>query len=132
MVVHHGPAFCAVPQGRDPGQGSQPAEPGDNRDVGIADEELMSAEQQAQLRAVVDAINRGVADIYQAVAARISPPPPRDDITAVQRILELPAVAFQRGERADVVVARVLDLLETAAEGGDHATPNLNGADDRY
>lgn len=80
----------------------------------------MSADQQTLLRTVVDAINCGV-DVYGAVRERISPQPARHEMAAVLRILRLRAVGFRHGEPADIVLARILDLLEAHAEGDDVA-----------
>lgn len=91
------------------------------------DEELMSAEQQRTLRAVVTAINAG-EDIYAAV--RADDPASTREISTVIRILRLPAVAFEHGESPDVVLGRILDLLEAAADGEELGPPSF--MDSRY
>ncbi|MFR9767029.1 hypothetical protein [Nocardia sp. SC052] len=100
------------------------------------DEALMTGEQQALLRAVVDAINsagRPVTpdEIARHLADRLLPAPALDDITAVVNILELPSVAFQRGEASGIVLARVLDALEAATAGEEYRPPPPD-VDDRY
>lgn len=95
----------------------------------VDDEDLMSAEQQDLLRTVVDAINRGV-DIYGAVRERVSPVPDKRDMATLLRILRLPEVGFRHGEPPDVVVARIMDLLEARAEG-DEIRP-MPESDSRY
>ncbi|MGW5220919.1 hypothetical protein ACWEQA_23930 [Nocardia sp. NPDC004085] len=101
-----------------------------------ADEALMSREQQALLRAVVEAINAArrpanPAELASYLAGRISSAPHVDDITAITHILELPSVAYVRGEASGVVLARVLDALEAAIAGEEYRPPPP-GADDRY
>ncbi|MEW1734352.1 hypothetical protein AB0346_00165 [Nocardia beijingensis] len=94
----------------------------------------MPREQQALLRAVVDAINAarrpaGPADLAGYLAGRISPVPDVDDITAITHILELPSVAYVRGA-SGVVLARVLDALEAAIAGEEYRPPRSE-VDDR-
>ncbi|MEU1550223.1 hypothetical protein [Nocardia sp. NPDC005745] len=87
----------------------------------------MSAEQQALVRAVVDGINAAARpvtapELGRYLAGRITPAPEPGDVETVLRILDLPAVAFERGEAPGVVLARILDVLEAAA-AGEHYTP---------
>lgn len=101
-----------------------------------ADNTLMSGDQQALLHAVVAAINKAgrpvpPAEITRYLSDRIHPAPTLDDVTAVVHILDLPSVAFERGEAPGVVLARVLDALEAATEGEEHR-PLPPGVDDRY
>ncbi|WP_063021485.1 hypothetical protein [Nocardia niwae] len=101
-----------------------------------ADDALMTADQQALLRSVVDAINeaqRPVApvEITRFLSTRIHPAPALNDITAVVNILELPSVAFQRGEASGIVLARVLDALESATAGEEYRRPTPD-VDDGY
>ncbi|WP_406279145.1 hypothetical protein OH799_11465 [Nocardia sp. NBC_00881] len=100
------------------------------------DDALMTADQQALLHAVVDAINRAArpvtpAEIARFLVERIHPVPSLDDISAVVHILELPAVGFQRGEASGIVLARVLDVLE-AATASEEFRPLPPGVDDRF
>ncbi|WP_327112234.1 hypothetical protein OHB12_28065 [Nocardia sp. NBC_01730] len=101
-----------------------------------ADEALMTADQQALLRAVVDAVNDAArpvtpAEIARFLADRIHPAPSLDDITTVVHILELPTVAFQRGVPSAVVLARILDVLDAAVGGEEYTQPSAD-IDDRY
>ncbi|MEU7764527.1 hypothetical protein AB0B25_05320 [Nocardia sp. NPDC049190] len=56
--------------------------------------------------------------------------PNLDDVFAVVRILELPGVAFPRGEPGGIVLARILDMLEALASGEDYG-PRPAGVDSR-
>ncbi|MEV6321361.1 hypothetical protein AB0M45_09215 [Nocardia sp. NPDC051787] len=101
-----------------------------------ADEELMAADQQAFVRAVVDAINTATREVTAVelagyLAGRIALAPGRDEVAAVTRILALPAVAFERGEPGNVVLARMLDVMEAAAGGEDDFSPSAE-TDSRY
>jgi hypothetical protein len=101
-----------------------------------ADEELMTGDQQALLCAVVGAINvaaRPVTpeQITRYLAAQVDPVPNLDDVTAIVHILELPNVAYRRGEDSGIVLARVLDALETATTGEEYRPPPPD-VDERY
>ncbi|WP_280309861.1 hypothetical protein [Nocardia abscessus] len=101
-----------------------------------ADEALMTGEQQALLRAVVEAINAAPRPVTQEqitryLAGRISPAPELDDVAAIVRILELPSVAYVRGEASGIVLARVLDALEAVTVGEEYRPPPPD-VDDRY
>ncbi|WP_306365416.1 hypothetical protein [Nocardia sp. CC227C] len=95
------------------------------------DSDLMSHEQQTVLRLVIAARNAGATNIHAAVRSAMKTPPPSDVITTAIRILELEAVNHQRGESADIVIARILDLIESQLDGQDidELPP---GTDDRY
>ncbi|WP_216918014.1 hypothetical protein [Nocardia noduli] len=93
------------------------------------DDSLMSHRQRALLVAVIDAIEND-HEVHRAVAARLTPPPSIDDTDTVLRILDLPTVRYQRGEPARVVLARILDVLEAAAEGEQYIPPG--GGEDHY
>ncbi|MGY2036645.1 hypothetical protein ACW9HF_15290 [Nocardia gipuzkoensis] len=101
-----------------------------------ADEALMTGEQQTLLRAVVDAINDAARpvtpdQITRYLAARIDPVPNVEDVTVIVHILELPSVAYRRGEASGIVLARVLDALESATIGEEYRPPPPD-VDDRY
>ncbi|WP_280410663.1 hypothetical protein [Nocardia asiatica] len=101
-----------------------------------ADEALMTGDQQVLLRAVVDAINDAARpvtpeQITRYLAGRIDPVPNVDDVTTIVHILKLPNVAYRRGEASGIVLARVLDALETAALGEEYRPPPPD-VDDRY
>ncbi|MGW4718284.1 hypothetical protein [Nocardia sp. NPDC004260] len=102
----------------------------------MADEHLMTAEQQALVRAVVVAINRPerpitAVDIHRILSAEMTPSPELDDVEAVVRILQLPHVRARRGESSTVVLGRILDVLEAAAMGEEYQPPQ-DDIDDRY
>ncbi|WP_280246282.1 hypothetical protein [Nocardia abscessus] len=102
----------------------------------MTDEHLMTADQQALLRAVVDGINTAArpvtaTELTTYLAGRITPAPEREDVETVLRILELPAVAFERGEAPGIVLARILDVLESVAEGQEYRPPPSD-SDSRY
>ncbi|WP_157129562.1 hypothetical protein [Nocardia amamiensis] len=65
------------------------------------------------------------------LAGRIAPAPSPEDVAAVMRILALPAVAFRRGEPGNIVLARMLDVMEAAA-GGEDYFPSSAETDSRY
>lgn len=87
----------------------------------------MPAEMQRQLLTVIRAINAG-KNIHAAVGAQ--GPAAIRDVSMMLRILRLPAVGFRHGEAPDVVLARILDLLEAAADGEDLEPPDVT--DSRY
>lgn len=87
----------------------------------------MSAEQRRTLLAGVAAINDG-RDIHAAV--RANDPASTREVSTILRILRLSAVGFQHGEPPDVVLARILDLPEAAADGEDLEPPSF--MDSRY
>jgi hypothetical protein len=93
----------------------------------VNDEELLPAEMQRTLLAVIAAINAG-EDIHATV--RADDPASIRDVSTILRILRLPAVGFQHGEPPDVVLGRILDLLEAAADGEDLEPPSF--MDSRY
>lgn len=75
----------------------------------------MTAEQQLLLRTVVDALNRGT-DIYGTVRALPTPPPDKSEMAAILAILRNPEVGFRHGQAPEIVLARILHLLEEHAE----------------
>ncbi|MBF6339840.1 hypothetical protein IU450_28695 [Nocardia abscessus] len=96
----------------------------------------MTTDQQALVRAVVDAINTATREVTAVelagyLAGRIAPAPSPEDVAAVMRILALPAVAFRRGEPGTIVLARILDVMEAAAGGEDYSPPSAE-TDSRY
>jgi hypothetical protein len=93
----------------------------------VDDEEFIPAEMQRTLLTVITAINAG-RDIHAAVGA--SGPADIRDVSTILRILRLPAVGFRHGEPPDVVLARILDLLEAAADGEELEPPDVT--DSRY
>ncbi|MFJ4653911.1 hypothetical protein ACIP5Y_21820 [Nocardia sp. NPDC088792] len=68
------------------------------------------------MRTVIAALEQGI-DVHAHVAARIAPTPAREDIDTVLRILQLDTIAYRRGEPAAAIIGRVMDLLESVAEG---------------
>ncbi len=82
----------------------------------MADEHLLSAEQQQLVLAVVDALNRG-GDVHTLVRAAITPPPARADIDTVVRIVQLDWVGYTLGETPAFILARLLDRLEETIGG---------------
>ncbi|WP_109527674.1 MULTISPECIES: hypothetical protein [Nocardia] len=93
------------------------------------DDSLMSPHQRALVLAVIEAIEND-HDVHRAVATRLTPPPSINDTDTVLRILDLPTVRYQRGEPARVVLARILDVLEAAAEDEQYTPPG--GGEDQY
>lgn len=83
----------------------------------MADERLLSAEQQKLFLAVVEALNRG-GDTYAKVRAAISPPPDSADIDTVVRIVELDWIGYTPGEMPAVILARLLDRIEETLGDG--------------
>ncbi|WP_433620931.1 hypothetical protein [Nocardia sp. CA-120079] len=75
------------------------------------DDELMSPQQRALLLEVITALDAGETDIYRAVATRMSPPPPREEVDSVLRILDIEAIGYRPGELGAVVLSRILDAL---------------------
>ncbi|WP_216910295.1 hypothetical protein [Nocardia noduli] len=86
------------------------------------DDSLMSPHQRALILAVIEAIEND-HDVHLAVATHFTPPPSTEDTDTVLRILDLPTVRYQRGEPARVVLARILDVLEAAAENEQYTPP---------
>lgn len=95
----------------------------------MEDDELMTPAQQQLVLAVVDAINDAARPVTDEELAQFLGQP-LDDVAAVQRILELDSVAFERGESSAVVLGRILDVLESLAEGEQY-TPPPTDMDDR-
>ena len=85
----------------------------------MEDEHLMSADQQRLVLAVVDALNNNTDDVHTAVRGALTPPPASADVETVLRILALAPVAFKRGDRPAVVLARILTAIEILSEGGE-------------
>ena len=98
----------------------------------MEDEHLMSPAQQRLVLTIVDALNRNI-DVHAAARALTPAPDPADVATAL-RILELEPIAYQLGERAEAVLARILSAIETLHEGGQPTPPRAHEDefDDRY
>lgn len=88
---------------------------------------LMPAEMRQMLLTVIAAINAG-RDVHAAVGA--DGPAATRDVSMILRILRLPAVGFRHGQEPRVVLARILDLLQAAADGGDPTQSSVT--DGRY
>ncbi|MGW6730180.1 hypothetical protein ACWF9G_30140 [Nocardia sp. NPDC055029] len=84
----------------------------------MADEHLMSAEQQRLVLAVVEALNAGV-DVQESVRVAVTPPPDPADVETVVRIVSLDWVGYVPGEKPAVMLARILDRIEEAVGGED-------------
>lgn len=82
----------------------------------MADEHLLTAEQQQLVLAVVAALNRG-GDVHAMVRAAISPPPAHADIDTVVRIVQLDWVGYTLGETPAFILARLLDRIEETTNG---------------
>jgi len=87
-----------------------------------ATEELLSAEQRRMIRIVVVALMHQL-DVHATATERITPPPTRDEVNAVLRILMLPAVGYRRGTPAEVVIRRIITTLGKARFGEDYEPP---------
>lgn len=83
----------------------------------MADEHLLTAEQQRLVLAVVEALNRG-GDVHTMVCAAISPPPAHADIDTVVRIVQLDWVGYALGETPAFILARLLDRIEETTDSG--------------
>ncbi|WP_327097037.1 hypothetical protein OIE68_45460 [Nocardia vinacea] len=87
------------------------------------DDELMSPQQRALLLEVLTALDAGETDVYRAVATRMTPPPPPEHVDSVLRILDIEAIRYRPGEPGAVVLSRILDALEAAANGVEFKLP---------
>ncbi|MFE9324147.1 hypothetical protein ACIHDR_11770 [Nocardia sp. NPDC052278] len=93
------------------------------------DDQLMSPQQRALLLKVITALDAGETDIYRAVATRMTPPPLGEDVNTVLRILDIEAIRYRPGEPGEVVLSRILDALEAAANGVEFKLPPEEDAD---
>ncbi|WP_159080237.1 hypothetical protein [Nocardia suismassiliense] len=91
-------------------------------------EDLMTAEQQALVLAVVDTQQSNPAG-HRRTTRQIPRRAPRGRRRGTPH--ELPNVVFQPGEPPKIVLARMLDVLEAFDQGEDYTPPPAD-ADGRY